>query len=146
MPSATSFFCAPKKMKQKKGAPAGGLHSTNRFWNLTKNSGLQSWMDNRQSGANRSRALCVMACLKYCVTSVINTKDTHSYRVHVLFTFCEDQRPRISRSLFSSLFSQSLEYHRAPPPDIWDRDAYRGGDRAHLVLHVHESRHCCPSR
>ena len=29
MPSATSFFCTPKKMKQKKGAPAGGLHSAN---------------------------------------------------------------------------------------------------------------------
>ena len=35
LPSATSFFCAPKKMKQKKGAPAGGLHSANRFYRNT---------------------------------------------------------------------------------------------------------------
>ena len=87
------------------------------------------------------------AYLKYCVTSVINTKDTHSYIECMSFLlFDKNQRPRISRSLFSSLFSQSLEYHRAPPPGIWDRDVYLGGDPAHLVRHVHGLRHCCPSR
>ena len=34
LPSATSFFCAPKKIKEKKGAPAGGLHSAKRLWRL----------------------------------------------------------------------------------------------------------------
>ena len=49
--AATSFFCAPKKMKQKKGAPAGGLHSAsgvqlrqqfNRSCGNTPYSGLHS--------------------------------------------------------------------------------------------------------
>ena len=61
MPSATSFFCAPKKMKQKKGAPAGGLHSANRFYGNTTCCGLHSWDTIRMSTANRTRTLCVMA-------------------------------------------------------------------------------------
>ena len=60
MPSATSFFCAPKKMKQKKGAPAGGLHSANRFCDSTPYNGLHSRDAIRMSAARRTHTLCVM--------------------------------------------------------------------------------------
>ncbi len=60
MPSATSFFCAPKKMKQKKGAPAGGLHSANRLYANIKEGGLSSLDGQRTSAANRTHALCTL--------------------------------------------------------------------------------------
>ncbi len=63
MPSATSFFCAPKKMKQKKGAPAGSVHSANRFYGNTAWSGLHSWDAIKMSTASRTHALCDMAVL-----------------------------------------------------------------------------------
>ena len=59
MPSATSFFCAPKKIKEKKGAPAGGLHSANRLYAKTKEGGLSSLDGQQMSAAKRTHALCV---------------------------------------------------------------------------------------
>ena len=58
--AATSFFCAPKKMKQKKGAPAGGLHSANRLYANIKEGGLSSLDGQRTSAANRTHALCTL--------------------------------------------------------------------------------------
>jgi len=46
----------------------------------------------------------------------------------------------------ASLLSRFPGYHRAPPPDTWDRDGRRGGDRAHLGHCTRGSRHLDPSR
>ena len=72
-------------MKQKKGAPAGGLHSANRFYGNTTQGGLHSWDAIKMSTANRTCALCLIdltdsicdhvfcdGLSDYCVTSFPN--------------------------------------------------------------------------
>ena len=50
-------------MKQKKGAPAGGLHNANRLYAKTKEGGLSSLDGQQMSAARRTHALCDMALL-----------------------------------------------------------------------------------
>ncbi len=125
-----TFFQQQKKVGKKcRSQSPRGWHSANRFCNTTSYSGLCSWDAIRMSAANRTHALCMMILskrvsdgsfydgLKYCVTSVINTKDTHSYIECMSFLlFDRDQRPRISRSLFNSLLANLWNTTEHPCP------------------------------
>ena len=58
---ASGVQLAVPQASSQKGAPAGGLHSANRFCGNTTYCGLHSWDAIRMSTANRTRTLYVMA-------------------------------------------------------------------------------------